>query len=244
MLTAAVIRFYAPYVVKTKFDKQLKEYEHQMELVRLQKSLSYEHQREAFNSILVGIKGIIDDFESSYRAGSLAILPVSSEAYSKFEGICTSARLFLDQECNFAVDICSNEIARGAQDPIFDDPSDRDCRNALERTIYINRKLGELFHKKLGFIYSQDPFLDIVVLRAMIEINRFRQGPDFPTRGSLKLDGTESSQLIVDKGKENIKQLIAELKEFRSRLIDDEDSRRYSSHMLHELGVALNKLEP
>jgi hypothetical protein len=238
------IRQYVRYLVKSRFDEKLADYEHKMEMIRLQKSLSYENQSRAFQTILNGLQEVIKQFEQSYDDRNEVFDPVPSGVHQKFLETCRSASLFLDEECLQSAAICSSTIWMGTSrspDP-NENPHNKECYAAYDGCIFLLGKLSTLFHKKIGFQIDNDPYLEIVIFGSILKINRSRVDETSPKNTLFRMRRQNGSEAYVEAGLENMKELAEEVEDCLKELEEDSDSKQFFAESRLELKAILKKL--
>lgn len=209
---------------KAELNTRIQAIQHENQLQQLRTSLFFDHQRNAFASLLAKIAEVnqiwIDEEYEEYEglAG-----PVPYEAFKDFRSTFHKHQLFFDNACLATIELVLDSYR--ASFP-YDDGSGqlqrRDVQAAFEAVQFLQPRLAELFQNRIGVSTSQRAEYEIALLGAIKILNKHHiKEIDLPPDGSLKLDRRDESAEAVAKAEAHLEELLAKLQEFELYLKGD-----------------------
>jgi hypothetical protein len=207
---------------KAELNSKMQSILHEHQLHQLRTSLFFDHQREAFASILSQLaKTRSKWWEIAGNPEEPFIEPVPLEEYQEFKKLFYEHQLFFDGDCLLAIDLAIKAMSDSF--PIYDDfsgpPQQRECREPYERLEYIQERMAQIFQEKIGVAPANQAKFEIALLSLIKLLNSYHFSEiGLPVIGDLKLSYRDEANEAVIKAKQNIDQLIAKAKEFREYL--------------------------
>lgn len=188
------------------------------ELNRLRTSLFFDHQREAFASILSQITETANKWWDTAEPEVGLVEPVPYEEYKDFQKLFFDKQLFLDSDCIFAIRLVLNAMSDSFP---FDDGNGgvhhRDVREPYERVLFLRDHIGELFQNKIGISSNSVAMKEIALLGSIRLLNSYHfSGIDLTANDTLKLDRKDNAISAVFKAKNNEASLLGKLRELKA----------------------------
>lgn len=218
--------------LKAEYEKQLELYRvelnsrmeairHQYELDKQKRSLFFDHQREAFASLLSKIAEVKKCWiEAAFEPYVGLTKPVPGDQYQSVLDVYYENQLFLDDSCLAAVELVLEALRASLP---YDDgsgnlrPSDIDL--AYDRLEYLQPRVGALFQYKLGVGADRKAEYELALLGSILLLNRYHfRDIGLPVKGKLKLDARCQAADAVIKAENNKLEMLVKLKEFHAYL--------------------------
>ncbi len=206
---------------KAELNAHIQRIQHENQLQQLRTSLFFDHQRNAFASILEKIAEVNQtwiDKEADQYDGLTG--PVPYTAYKDLRATYFKHQLFFDSACLAAIDLIL-ECYRDSF-PLEDGSGQlqsRDVSAAYDSVHYLQPRLAELFQNRIGVSTSQRAEREIALLGSIRILNKHHfKKIGLPPNGSLKLDSRDEPADAVVKAEANCEELVAKLNEFEEYL--------------------------
>jgi hypothetical protein len=206
---------------KAELNTRIQGIQHDYELQQLRTSLFFDHQRNAFASILEKISEVNQtwiDKEVDQYDGLTG--PVPYDSYRSLYATFFKHQLFFDRSCLAAIDL----ILECYRDSLpYDDGSgqlhSRDVSAAYDYVQYLQPRLAELFQNRIGVSTLNRAEREIALLGGIRILNKHRfKKIGLPPCGPLKLDSREEPADAVVKAEANCDELVAKLRQFEEYL--------------------------
>jgi hypothetical protein len=194
---------------------------HERQLHQLRTSLFFDHQREAFASILSQLAETRNKwFKIAFHPEEAFEEPVPKEEYKKFKKLFYDHQLFFDSDCLLAIDSAIKAMTDSF--PFYEfggPPQKRECREPYERLEYIQERMAQIFQEKIGVAPAKMAKFEIALLALIKLLNTYHfKEIGLPVEGALKLRRDDEASEAVIKAQQNIDNLIAKTDEFRNFL--------------------------
>lgn len=193
---------------------------HERQLHQLRTSLFFDHQREAYASILSQLAETRNKWFAAYDPEEPFEEPVPSEEYDKFKKLFYDHQLFFDSDCLLAIDLALNAMNDSFPDYSFEGPPPKKyCYEPYERLGYIQERMAQIFQEKIGVAPANTAKLEIALLSLIKMFNSYTF-PDIglPVEGAMKLSQNDRASKAVRKAKQNIDLIVTKAHEFRDYL--------------------------
>lgn len=197
---------------------------HKRGMDQLRTSLFFNHQRKAFASLLSQIAETQRKWwEDGFDREEDFIMPVPLEEYKRLEKSFYDHQLFLDRDCNMAMDLVLEAMSDSF--PIIDTNDQkqyRDCRKPYDRLVFLQDLVADLFREKIGVGVSNKAKVDLALLGAIRLINHYNFPEiDLLANGALKLTRRDDASAAITKANDNRIELISKLKVLEDSLKKD-----------------------
>jgi len=219
---------------------------HERQLHQLRTSLFFDHQREAFASLLSQIAETERKwFEAAFDPEEGFTNPVPSEEYNRLKKSFYDHQLFLDRDCILAIDLVLEAMSDSFP---FDDGSGqlhyRDCREPYDRLEFLRDRVAGLFREKIGVGASHTAKTELALLGTIRLLNCYSFPEiDLPAKGALKLTHTDNASSAIIKAEDHRGELIAKLKELKNHLEKNGFFHEASERAKRYLDILDNKKE-
>jgi len=194
---------------------------HEHQLHELRTSLFFDHQREAFASILSQLAETRNKwFKVAFNQEEPFEEPVPNEEYKKFKKLFYDHQLFFDNDCLLVINLAINAMKDSFPYYEYDRPSQkRECREPYERLEYIQERMVQIFQEKIGVAPGRTAKKEIALLALIKLLNSYHfKDIGLPVTGALQLrDNDEASEAVI-KAQQNLTDLIKKAHEFRDYL--------------------------
>jgi hypothetical protein len=222
---------------KAELNTKIQTIKHENELQQLRTSLFFDHQRNAFASILAKIAEVNQTwFDQEYERDVGLAGPVPQEGYRKLSAAYYQHQLFLDASCVAAMELLfdcyrdSNPYDDGSGTP-----KPRDVQAAYEAVEYLQPRLAELFQSRIGVIISGRAEREIALFGAIRLLNQYHfREIDLPAKGSLELTYQDRPADAVTKAEDNLQELLSKLRQFQEYL-------RRDGGLFHEAAMKITR---
>lgn len=209
---------------KAELNTRIQAIQHENQLQQLRTSLFFDHQRNAFASILTKIAEVNQawlDKEYHYEEGLTGQVP--SEAYRELRVTFYKHQLFFDSACLVAIDLVLDCYSDSF--PFKDGLGQlhpRDADAAYEAVQFLQPRLAELFQNRIGVSSSRRAEREIALFGAIRLLNHYHfKKIDLPPKGSLKLGNRDEPAEVVVKAESHCEELVAKLRQFEAYLKTD-----------------------
>ncbi len=228
---------------RTELNAKIQDIQHRYQINQLRTSLFFDHQRDAYASLLAKISEVNKKWFESYQPDEGLLEPAPSDSWSELKNLFNKHQLFLDEDGVMAVELIIESYSDSFP---FDDGlggvAHRDIRLAYSHVEYIQPRLATIFREKIGVASKGMALQEVALLGAMKIINSYHfSAVELPPKGRLKIKGEQPGD-VVAKAKENREELISKLKEFEVYLFNEGGFfpeallalRRYIAVLCHE----------
>lgn len=205
---------------KVDLNSKIQAIQNENQINQLRTSLFFDHQREAFASLLYQIHKIEKKWFENYDPDEGLIFHVPKKEHKEFEDIYKKHLLFLDDDIQIGLDLINSAYYSSLP---FDDGSghltERNPSKSYADVEYIQQRVIAVFRQKIGIHRNSSALRELALLGSIKLLNRFRF-PDInlPIQGSLNINISDRPADCVVKAEKNINELIVRLKEFDSYL--------------------------
>ncbi|MCG2772954.1 MAG: hypothetical protein L6277_12805 [Desulfobacterales bacterium] len=226
---------------KAKYIRELDEIRQQYNIELNKLSIIHEHQKISFQKIIKAMFNASRALEQPYDDGWS---PINGVHYDKLEQIIIEESLFLDRNVEKALNVFLKFYAKATFFPEGPDQSDKMLRNIFEFINYISEHIREYFRNRIGLSEEPNPLLEINLLAAILLINDYNfPEANLPTKTVLKFEYDISPDALVDKIKNNMGILIAELNKLVHYLEYDSSVKTFFFETLTEARSFIKLLE-
>lgn len=232
---------------KTELNSKIEGIKHNNQVSQLRTSLFFDHQRDAFASLITKIAQLNDEWMKSYDPEGGLYVPVPINGYRQLESLLYKHQLFLDEECLMVMSLTMNAYSRSFP---YDDGSGRthqnDSRPHISYIEYLQPRIASVFRSKIGVEADPQYLADVAILSAIELVNNYHfRDVGIPPRGSLSTKRIENASDKVAIGQANIEELIELLKAFDAYLCRDggwfHEAQLQVKQTLNVLGKMPNK---
>lgn len=150
-------------------DARLQEVRLRHEITQTRTTLFFDHQVAAFGKLLEQLSWTIDTWHSSRQQESGYLPPAPLEARTKVNSLIREHQLFLDSDCQAALEIVTDSYRRSLN---YNDGSGapshaQDTEARLEDVEYLQPRIAALFQKKIGVEYDRYALRQIGLIGAI-----------------------------------------------------------------------------
>lgn len=206
-------------------DARLQEVRLRHEVSQTRTTLFFDHQVAAFGKLLEQLSWNIDTWHGSRQQESGYLPPAPPEARAKVNALMREHQLFLDPDCQAALEIVTDSYRRSLN---FNDGSGgpshpQDTEGRLEDVEYLQSRIAALFQKKIGVDYDRHALRQIGLIGSIrLSATRRANTEQWPImRHILSADPEEA----VGLAEQNISQVKNYLENF------EETIGSYSEHL-------------
>lgn len=206
---------------KTELNSKVESIKHENQVSQLRTSLFFDHQRDAFASLITKIAQLNQQWMKSYDPDEGLYVPVPLDGYNELESMLYKHQLFLDDECLLVMSLTMNAYSRSFP---FDNgsgapPHQNECRPCVSYVEYLQPRIASIFRSKIGMTSSSLHLIEVSVLSAIELVNNYHFSDiDIPPKGTLSTRRIDNAPDKVALGLENIDELLALLANFDSYL--------------------------
>ena len=233
---------------KTELNSKIEGIKHDNQVSQLRTSLFFDHQRDAFASLITKIAQLNGEWMKSYDPEDGLYVPVPIEGYRELENLLYKHQLFLDEECLMVMSLTMNAYSRSFP---YDDgsgapPHQNDSRPHVSYIEYLQPRIASIFRSKIGVEADPQHLTDVAILSAIELVNNYHfLDVGIPPKGNLSTKRIENASDKVAIGQENIEELIVLLKAFDAYLCRDggwfHEAQLQVKQTLNVLGKMPNK---
>ena len=209
---------------KTELNSKIEGIKHENQVSQLRTSLFFDHQRNAFASLITKIAQLNAEWMSSYDPDDGLYVPVPIRGYKELENLLYQHQLFLDEECLMAMSLTMNVYSRSFpyDDRSGEPPHQNDSRPHLSNIEYLQPRIASIFRSKIGVESDPQDLADVAILSAIELVNNYHfLDVGIPPKGNLSTKRVEHASDKVAIGRANIEALVDLLKKFDSYLCRD-----------------------
>lgn len=209
---------------KTELNSKVEGIKHENQVSQLRTSLFFDHQRDAFASLITKIAQLNDEWMKQYDRDEGLYEPVPTKGYRELEGLLYKHQLFLDEECLMVMSLTMNAYSRSFP---YDDgtgapPHQSDSRPHVSYIEYLQPRIASIFRSKIGVASDPQHLVDVVILSAIELVNNYHfLDVGIPPKGNLSTKRINNASDKVATGLANIDELIALLKDFDAYISRD-----------------------
>jgi hypothetical protein len=207
---------------KAELNSRIQALQHENQLNQLRTSLFFDHQRNAFSSLLAKIAKVNQKWIDEEHDGDIGLTgPVPSDAYQELRNLYYEHLLFLDTSCLAALQLIFECYVDSFP---FDDgtgapPHLANVEGAYEGVEYLRPRIAELFQQKIGISENDFAKREIASFGAIKLLNHYHFSDiELPVTGALKLTSRDQPADAVAKAQEHINELRSKLKELHAYL--------------------------
>jgi hypothetical protein len=211
---------------KAELNSKMQEKLYEQQLNQLRTSLFFNHQQQAFASILKQIAETQRSWVAGFNPEYEPWPPIPAGEYEKIQQVYHENQLFLDKDCVFIIDL----ILETTNDSLPIDIGggqfeDGDCYGAYERMNFFKDKLALIFQEKIGLRVSRIEKREVALLVAMRLLNKCNlENIGLPVKGPLHLEKQDNVLDAINKAKSNQPELLVKISEFKEYM---EKERNY-----------------
>ncbi len=209
---------------KAELNTRIQAIQHESQLQQLRTSLFFDHQRNAFASLLAKIAEVNQAWIDKEFVNDEGLRgPVPYDAYKDLQATFYTHQLFFDNACLAAIDLILKCYSDSFSiDERSGDRYDRDAGAAYDAVQFLQPRLAELFQNRIGVSTSRRAEREIALLGSILILNKHHfKKVGLPPNGSLKLDHDDRPAEAVVIAESNFDELIEKLREFESYLKSD-----------------------
>ncbi|MBN1274237.1 MAG: hypothetical protein JXB26_18395 [Candidatus Aminicenantes bacterium] len=204
---------------KAELNSRIEEIKHENELLQLRTSLFFDHQRNAFASLLAKIASVNQKWlDEGYNEDVGLTGPVPYETYKDLMATYYEHQLFLDAQCLAAMELIFDYYTDSFpyDDGLGEPPKSRDIEAAYAAVEYLQPRLAELFQSRIGVMNGKHAERDIALLGAIRLLNLYHfTDVDLPPKDALMLTHNDRPSDAVAKAEDNISELVGKLHRFQ-----------------------------
>jgi len=210
---------------KTEMNLIVNSIKHENQIMQLRTSLFFDHQRNAFASIITMISNLNDEWKKKYDPIMEGLYePVPKNGFIKLKCLINEHQLFLDDECLMALSLILDTYSNSF--PLYDSQkvnlNQHNCSFDLDCIEYIQPRLASIFKNKIGVNSNKNHLLEITVLTAVKLLNNYNfPEVGVPPTGTLKIKPNLNASEIEGLGEKHFNELIKLLIEFDKYLNRD-----------------------
>lgn len=210
---------------KTELNAKVEAMRHENQVSQLRTSLFFDHQRNAYASVITKIAEINHEWMSNFDPDDGGLFePVPYEGYKGLRRLLNEHQLFLDDECLMAMELTMDIYSSSFP---YNDRSDAPPYqgNSLPKVSfieYLQPRIASIFKSKIGVDSNSDHLKEVAILTAVKLVNNYHF-PDIgiPPKGNLSTKKTEDAADMVTAGKNNYQELMSLLTQFDEYLSRD-----------------------
>lgn len=210
---------------KTELNAKVEAMRHEYQVSQLRTSLFFDHQRNAYASIITKIAEINQEWMKNFDPDDGGLFePVPSEGYRDLRRLINEHQLFLDDECSMVMELVMDTYRSSFP---YDDrsgapPHQNDSSPKISFIEYLQPRIASIFKSKIGVESNGDHIKEVAILTAMKLINGYHfLDIGIPPKGNLSTRKIENAADMVAAGKNNYQDLLSLLAEFENYLSRD-----------------------
>jgi len=209
---------------KTELNSKVEAIKHENQVSQLRTSLFFDHQRDAFATLITKMAQINKEWVSHYDPEEGLDEPVPANGRREFEELFYHHQLFLDEECLMALSLVKDAYIRSLP---FDDgsgapPHQNESSQHVSFIEYLQPRIASVFRSKIGVDSDPQHLMDIAVLSAIELVNGYHFfDMGIPPEGNLSTRRIKDASDKVKVGLDNIDELITLLRSFDEYLSRD-----------------------
>lgn len=209
---------------KTELNSKIEGIKHDNQVAQLRTSLFFDHQREAYASLITKIAQINTEWMTHYDPDEGLYEPVPSNGRREFESLFYQHQLFLDEECLMALSLVMGTYSRSLP---YDDgsgapPHQNESSQHVSYIEYLQPRIASIFRRKIGMASDPQHLIDVAVLSAIELVNNYHfPEVEIPPKETLSTKKIKNAADKVALGLNNICELTALLRSFDNYLSRD-----------------------
>jgi hypothetical protein len=210
---------------KTELNTKIESMRHENQVTQLRTSLFFDHQRNAYVSIITRIAEINRKWVNGYDpdVGEL-FETVPYEEYSDLRKLLNEHQLFLDDECLMALELAMDIYSSSFP---YDDgsgapPHQGDSLPKVSFVDYLQPRIASIFKSKIGVESYNEHLKEVAILTAIKLVNKYSfREVGIPPEGNLSTKRIENAADMVAIGEKNSQELLSLLRGFNEYLSRD-----------------------
>lgn len=160
---------------KTELNSKVEGIRHENQVSQLRTPLFFDHQRDAFASLITKMAQINTEWMTHYDPDDGLYAPVPSSGLREFESLLYQHQLFLDEECLMALSLVTSAYFRSFP---YDDrsgapPQQDDSSQHVSYIEYLQPRIASIFRGKIGVASDPQHLIDVAVLSAIELVNGY-----------------------------------------------------------------------
>lgn len=202
---------------KSDLNSKIEAIKHENQVTQLRTSLFFDHQRNAFASIITMIAKLNKEWADLYDVDNGLYSPVPYDSFTEMKNLYYQHQLFLDEECLIAMSLIMKAYQKSLP---YDDGSGGPLHQGensshLSFIEYLQPRLASIFRSKIGVSSNPQHHIDVVVLSAIELVNNYQfLDVGIPPQGSLSTEKIDNASDKVALGLMHFDELTSLLKEF------------------------------
>ncbi|MDA3875608.1 MAG: hypothetical protein PF483_00810 [Halothiobacillus sp.] len=233
---------------KTELNSKVEGIKHENQVSQLRTSLFFDHQRDAFASLITKIAQLNDEWIKFHDPDAGLYNPAPSKGFNELKGLLHKHQLFLDEECLMVMSLAINAYSRsfpynnGSGAP----PHQSDSSLHVSYIEYLQPRIASIFRSKIGVESDPQHLVDVAILSAIELVNNYHfLDAGIPPSGNLSTKRIDNASDKVATGLANIDELLVLLKGFDVYLSRDggwiHEAQLQVKQTLNVLGKIPNK---
>ncbi|EOX4810883.1 hypothetical protein ACI0E8_004559 [Vibrio alginolyticus] len=208
---------------KTDLNAKVETIKHDNQVTQLRTSLFFDHQREAYASLITKVAKINEDwgYLTDPDEGLWERVPYSS--YKELKNLMLKHQLFLDDESMMALDLILDTYLRSFPFDMGDGKPHQSETSALLATCeYLQPRLASIFRSKIGMTKDELHLKEVATLAGITYLNTYHfLDVEVPPEGILNIRGMDNAADKVRLGLDNFAELSTRLDAFDLYLSKD-----------------------
>ncbi|HCE1838293.1 hypothetical protein [Vibrio parahaemolyticus] len=208
---------------KTDLNAKVETIKHDNQVTQLRTSLFFDHQREAYASLITKVAEINEDwgYLTDPDEGLWERVPYSS--YKELKNLMLKHQLFLDDESMMALDLILDTYLRSFPFDMGDGKPHQSETSALLATCeYLQPRLASIFRSKIGMTKDELHLKEVATLAGITYLNTYHfLDVEVPPEGILNIRGMNNAADKVRLGLDNFAELSTRLDAFDLYLSKD-----------------------
>ena len=208
---------------KTDLNAKVETIKHDNQVTQLRTSLFFDHQREAYASLITKVAKINEDwgYLTDPDEGLWERVPYSS--YKELKNLMLKHQLFLDDESMMALDLILDTYLRSFPFDMGDGKPHQSETSALLATCeYLQPRLASIFRSKIGMTKDELDLKEVATLAGITYLNTYHfLDVEVPPEGILNIRGMDNAADKVRLGLDNFAELSTRLDAFDLYLSKD-----------------------
>ncbi|GIB78228.1 hypothetical protein FXE82_18925 [Vibrio cholerae] len=208
---------------KTDLNAKVEAIKHDNQVSQLRTSLFFDHQREAYASLIAKVAEINEDwgYLADPEYGLWERVPYAS--YKELKNLMFKHQLFLDDESIMALDLILDTYFRSFPFDPGDGTSHQNETSALLATCeYLQPRLASIFRSKIGMVKDEQHLKEVATLAGITYLNSYHfLAVEVPLKGVLNTREVENAADKVRLGLDNFTDLSRRLDAFDEYLSRD-----------------------
>ncbi|EMH2942673.1 hypothetical protein V6G34_003276 [Vibrio parahaemolyticus] len=208
---------------KTDLNAKVEAIKHNNQVSQLRTSLFFDHQREAYVSLIAKVAEINEDwgYLADPENGLWERVPYTS--YQELKNLMLKHQLFLDEESIMALDLILDTYFRSFPfDPGDGTTHQNETSELLATCEYLQPRLASIFRSKIGMAKNEQHLKEVATLAGVTYLNSYHfLTVEVPPKGPLNTRSVENAADKVRLGLDNFAELSKRLDAFDEYLSND-----------------------